>query len=273
MTRIRSIKPDIWQSHDMGNLTILGRLVWIILITQADDEGRLHIDAHHLAKSYLHDGRLTSAVQSQLVRMQSAHMLLMYKDESAHPVIALRNFSSHQRISHPTPSRIQKPPEFPESSRKLRKSREDSALIDRKEGKDRSGGESITAVEDGSALALLPADPVNEIFRAWVVSTGRTNRAVLGAKRRRVIEQALRVYPASEVLLAVDGWRHSPHHRGENDRGVKYNDLELLLRDEKHIEMFRDLALSGPISTPIPFKPSISHAYREQAAKLREVGV
>jgi hypothetical protein len=272
VARIRSLKPDIWHSHDICQLTVLGRLVWVILITQADDEGRMHIDAHHLAKTYLQDGHLTSAVQSQLVRMQSTRMLTMYKDVSTQPVVALHNFPSHQKISHPTPSRIQKPPEFPESSRALRNPPERSPLIDKKDEIDKKDG-YISAVENGSALAVLAIDPIIEVFQAWKTSTGRGERTVLGAKRHRVIEQALKIYPASDVLLAVDGWRHSPHHRGENDRGVKYNDLELLLRDEKHIEMFRDLALAGPTTTAIPFKPSISHAYREQAAKLREAGV
>jgi hypothetical protein len=52
-------------------------------------------------------------------------------------------------------------------------------------------------------------------------------------------------YPLADLLDAVCGWKRSPHHRGENDRGKPYNDLELLLRDSKHIEEFRDLERKG----------------------------
>lgn len=83
-------------------------------------------------------------------------------------------------------------------------------------------------------------DPVDQVFEAWTVSTGRT-RSVLTPKRRRLIDAALKLYPLDDVIAAVRGWRHSRHHRGENDRSTVYNDLELLLRDAAQIEKFRDL--------------------------------
>ncbi len=68
-------------------------------------------------------------------------------------------------------------------------------------------------------------------------------------RRRRLITAALAAYPLDDVVDAVRGWRNSPHHAGDNDRGTVYNDLGLILRDAAHIEMFRDLARSGP---PVP---------------------
>lgn len=89
------------------------------------------------------------------------------------------------------------------------------------------------------------APPVEVVFAAWQESTGKP-QAKLDAKRRRVIQAALATYPVEDVLDAVRGWRHSPHHRGENDRGTVYNDLGLLLRDASRIEQFRDLERDGP---------------------------
>jgi hypothetical protein len=80
----------------------------------------------------------------------------------------------------------------------------------------------------------------SRVFEAWRESTGR-DRSVFDAKRRRLIKSRLAVFPVEDLLDAVRGWRHSPHHRGENERQTVYNDLELLLRDSAHIERFRDL--------------------------------
>ena len=54
---------------------------------------------------------------------------------------------------------------------------------------------------------------VDEVFEAWKASTGHAD-ARLGAKRKRVIENALKMYPLGDLLDAVDGWRFSAHHSG-----------------------------------------------------------
>lgn len=83
------------------------------------------------------------------------------------------------------------------------------------------------------------------VFEAWRVAAGRGNRTVLDPKRRKLITGALAAYPLEDVVDAVRGWRHSPHHVGQNDAGTVYNDLGLLLRDAEHVERFRDLERRG----------------------------
>jgi hypothetical protein len=96
-------------------------------------------------------------------------------------------------------------------------------------------------------LPAVSAAPtaVELVFAAWQEATGHT-RSRLDDKRKRVITKALAAYPLDDVCDAVRGWRHSPHHRGENDRRTVYDDLGLLLRDAAHIEKFRDLEQHGP---------------------------
>ena len=75
-----------------------------------------------------------------------------------------------------------------------------------------------------------------------------TRHAVLGprstprftADRRALITRRLRDWPLDDLLDAVQGWRHFPHNRGENDRNQPFCDIELVLRDTAHIERFRD---------------------------------
>lgn len=102
------------------------------------------------------------------------------------------------------------------------------------------GQEIQTHVE----LKLDVKSSVEEVFSAWQESTGKA-KAVLDSKRKRLIENALRSHGLRDVLDAVRGWKNSPFHRGENERGKPYNDLELVLRDAQHIEEMRDLARDG----------------------------
>lgn len=96
------------------------------------------------------------------------------------------------------------------------------------------------------AVNLRPAaTDVRKVFDTWQESkaaqSGHKQTAVLDEPRRKQIQRALRNHSLDDVLAAVQGWRKSPHHRGENDTATVYNDLELLLRNAGHIEKFRDL--------------------------------
>lgn len=239
MTRIRTLKPEIWQDEAFGELTHQAQLLFIGLITQADDEGRLK-GSPSLIRSqvfpYKHGMHLDS-VEAWLEELEEASLIERY-DVGGRPFINLPTWHRHQRVSHPSESLIPTPspngsapdPEHsggaPESSGAAR---EDV----HREGKGREGNkETATSAS---------ADRVLAIFNAWIDATGRTSRTVLSTKRRRLIRKALEDYTVDELVAAVRGWRHSPHHRGENKTSTVYNDIELLLRDAEHIERFRDL--------------------------------
>lgn len=92
-----------------------------------------------------------------------------------------------------------------------------------------------------------PPTPVEQVFFAWRESTGKTSRTQLNRDRRKVIEKAFAFqeeFTTEELIAAVRGWRHSSHHRGENEQRTPYNSLKVLLRDADQIEKFRDLELA-----------------------------
>lgn len=76
---------------------------------------------------------------------------------------------------------------------------------------------------------------VAEVFAHWVQETGRFKTA-LDDKRRGVVVRALKLFDAETLMMAISGYLKSPHHTGQNERHTKYLDLELMLRDAKHIE-------------------------------------
>lgn len=89
----------------------------------------------------------------------------------------------------------------------------------------------------------VPSEPVEQkldgaverVFEHWR-SVYRKPRASLDQKRRKLIRTALREYDEATLCQAISGYQHSPHHMGQNDRQTVYDDIELMLRDAKHVE-------------------------------------
>jgi len=80
-----------------------------------------------------------------------------------------------------------------------------------------------------------------QVFEHWRVTLNHP-KAKPTPERKRLIAKALKAYTVQDLQAAVDGVRKSPHHMGQNDRRTVYDDLELILRDAKHIEGFMKLA-------------------------------
>jgi hypothetical protein len=79
------------------------------------------------------------------------------------------------------------------------------------------------------------AGDVEVVFSHWRTTFGHP-RAQLDGKRRKLIRDRLRDYTVDDLRLAIDGYRHSPHHMGQNDRATVYDDIEVFLRDAKHVD-------------------------------------
>ena len=78
-------------------------------------------------------------------------------------------------------------------------------------------------------------DRVGVVFNHWR-TVHKHAGAKLDKKRRATIQQALAHYTVAELCEAIDGYLNSPHHMGVNEKGTRYDDVELFLRDAKHID-------------------------------------
>lgn len=138
-------------------------------------------------------------------------------------------------------------------------------------GQDRTEEQHVEPTRLDDARGRLQAGAVQTVFDEWVRVTGKTGRTVLDEKRRRLIRNALKAYPLDDVLAAVRGWQHSPHHRGENEQRTVYNDLGLLLRDNAHIERFRDLEREHQTG-PVELDRAAARDARNAAINARQLG-
>jgi len=102
---------------------------------------------------------------------------------------------------------------------------------------------------------------VTEVFTHWKLKLGHP-RAVLDPKREKAIARGIKHYSTAGqdgvaiLKQAVDGCAVSPFHLGENDRKTRFDDIELICRDAKHVESFlrieEDHRLNGGAAAPSP---------------------
>lgn len=86
---------------------------------------------------------------------------------------------------------------------------------------------------------------VQRVFDHWR-TTHEHPQARLDDRRRRIIRAALQTYTEADLCEAIAGYRNSPHHMGQNDRGTKYDAIDLFLRDAKHIDAGLAFARNPP---------------------------
>lgn len=118
-----------------------------------------------------------------------------------------------------------------------------------------------------------PRLPVSEVFDYWRVKLGKSAATKLDARRRRRIEWALREYGLEQVKRCIDGYATSAWHLGENDRGMRYDDLTLWLRSAEHVERGLAMAEAGglPMRGALPPAQIDPDAAAESQRAAREL--
>lgn len=130
MPRIRTIKPEFPMSESMGRCSREARLLFILMWTQADDEGRLRASPILLANTLMpYDSDAFARIPEWLAELSREKCIREYEVEGNH-YLEICKWAEHQRIDHPSPSKL---PQFetPVATirEKPRKSREDSREI------------------------------------------------------------------------------------------------------------------------------------------------
>lgn len=83
---------------------------------------------------------------------------------------------------------------------------------------------------------------VRAVFDLWVSLYRNAKRPpVLDSRRRSRIHRAVADYGRDTVEAAIRGLGQSDWHMGRNPQRKRYDDIELVLRDAKHVEMFADM--------------------------------
>jgi len=123
VARIRSIKPEFPQSESMGAISRDARLLFCLLWTVCDDEGRTRGASRMLASLlFPYDDDAPRLIDGWLSELEGVQCIVRYSVAGS-TYLQVCNWLIHQKIDKPSKSRL---PAFVESSRILAKPREPS---------------------------------------------------------------------------------------------------------------------------------------------------
>jgi hypothetical protein len=141
MARIRTIKPEFPQSESMGAVSRDARLLFIMLFTLADDEGRLRGNSRMLASIlFPYDSDAPKLTDKWVNELINQRCIIRYQIEDA-TYIQICKWLNHQKIDKPSRSKIPPPNDASIAFANLR---EDSLLDQgRDQGRDQDQGSRI----------------------------------------------------------------------------------------------------------------------------------
>ena len=102
MARIRTIKPEFWQDEKMTPLSDVDRLLFLFLVSNADDCGRL-LDKPVKIEADMFDGEhdRRQDVCDGLATLSRIGRIRRGKTASGQRIIEIVNWSKHQKVDHP----------------------------------------------------------------------------------------------------------------------------------------------------------------------------
>ena len=81
---------------------------------------------------------------------------------------------------------------------------------------------------------------VDQVYQYWceLMRPGRTRVPALDSRRYLKVAAAISDYGVDECMRAIRGCMASDFHMGRNKQNKRYDDLELIFRDQDHVERF-----------------------------------
>lgn len=115
MPRRRMLDPDFWNDSRVKRLSPTERLLFIGMISHADDDGRLLADPAFLrSKIFPYDDFTLEQITSMRDHIIESNPNLQLYQNAGEEYLYFRKWPRYQKPSHPQPSKLPKPPELQE---------------------------------------------------------------------------------------------------------------------------------------------------------------
>ena len=112
--RIRTIKPEFWESETLGRVSREARLLLVGLFSSCDDSGRTRASSRLLAsRLFPYDDDAARLLPKWLAELEAEGCVRLYQAEGEQ-FLDIPKWLNHQKIDKPSPSKF---PEFREDSR------------------------------------------------------------------------------------------------------------------------------------------------------------
>jgi uncharacterized protein YdaU (DUF1376 family) len=172
------------------------------------------------------DGKLTQRRLSKELELATARRVLASENG--------RKGNATRWGGHRDPNRVAMPTRLADESLPHRSSPSPSP------SEEKIGSEdpiSVPLPGDRAAGEPSGAALVREVFSHYRTYHPRAFPSPVPASRewRCIVARMREGSTVDDLRTAIDGYHRSPHHCGQNDRGTKYQDLGLIVRDGSHV--------------------------------------
>ena len=212
MPRRRMVDPEIWRNEKVGSLPDAGRLLFIGIFSQADDDGRLKASPLYLMATIFPYDKDKTAEDIKHLRDQCAELgLIRLYTNSKEEYLDIPGWLEHQQIRKDryTPSKL---PSYEESKGLATKGQppvnhlattDEPNIIKSSLIKSSLEHETLPNGKVGDK----PPDEVKELFDLWN-SLGVIRHKKLTGDMTRAIKAASRDFPAAEISQAMKNYAH-----------------------------------------------------------------
>lgn len=240
MARIRTLKPEIWQDEALGTVSVEAQCLFVGLITQADDHGRLEGGAARMrALIWPYKPEIpVEHVEEWLNELQSSALVQRYTI-AGRQYVALPGWHLNQKVDRPSDSKIPPPPD--DADVVLANPREGSRIIALDQGpgiKDQGSGPDEDSLRSSSGGS--DRDLICELFAYWQERCGHPNAQLSPERRRKIVARLREGITPQQVREAIDGAAVGAAVKGKK----RFDDIELICRSAAKLESF--IGREGP---------------------------
>jgi hypothetical protein len=150
--RIRTIKPEFWESESLGRVSREARLLFIGLFSCCDDHGRARASSRLLAsRLFPYDDDALKKVPSWIAELQKEGCIRLYK-VNGESYLDIPKWLNHQKIDKPSASKLPSFDDVREDSRGFEKDSLGTGNREEEQGKEKEAPPSPWDVGFGVEL-------------------------------------------------------------------------------------------------------------------------
>ena len=167
--RIRSIKPEFWESESLGRVSREARLLFIGLFSCCDDHGRARASSRLLAsRLYPYDDDAFKKLPNWIAELEKQGCVRIYV-AAGESYLDIPKWLNHQKIDKPSASKLPAFDDVREGSRGLEKNVLGSGNREEEQGKEKEAPPSPWEVSFGVELPeSLRTDSCLQAVKLWL---------------------------------------------------------------------------------------------------------
>jgi len=219
MARIRTLKPEFWADEKLSPLSPIDRLVFIGLISQADDAGRL-VDNVRLIDGLLFPCT-DDTCRDSLDTLARLSRVTRYRSASGQRILQIANWPTHQHVDRPSKYVLPGPaPEVAGAThvtKHSRESRETIAIPSR---------DTRAPIPDPRSGIIDPRSPIPDPTTSPPVSPPKRRTAARAALTQSTDGEWNEIRGAYPARSGGQGWTEAEQrYRRHRARGVPHAEI------------------------------------------------